>query len=290
MRFPRLRRGVPTLLAFVLLAGVATQVRASSHREAPLISEDPVADNTDLYAFRDPNYPNNIVIIANWIPMEEPAGGPNFWHFGERIRYEINVDNDGDGVEDVTYRFLFTKHVRRTDTYTYNDGPIAGVDAKAWGNDPHLIVYYTYSVDKIIGPSVNAPASSITRIADNLLELPNNVGPKSFPDSYETATGAGGGVYTMDDNVQVFVGPRRDPFFADLGVIFDLVNFRPGTLPGNHGGGLNTLAGFNCHTIAISVPIPQLTKNGTPTARSRRRARRPRSPATGSRSRGSVSL
>ena len=73
MRFPRLRRGVPTLLAFLLLAGIATQVRASSHREAPLISEDPVADNTVLYAFRDPNYPNNIVIIANWIPMEEPA-------------------------------------------------------------------------------------------------------------------------------------------------------------------------------------------------------------------------
>jgi hypothetical protein len=265
MKVPRLRRlgtvAVPALLA-LFLGSLSTAALASSHREAPAISVDPQADNTDLYAFRDPNYPNNIVFIANWIPMEEPAGGPNFWHFGEHIRYEINIDNDGDGVEDITYRFLFTQHVRRGDTYTYNDGPIEGVDAKAWGNDPNLIVYYTYSVDKIIGKSVSATGSSITRIADNLLELPNNVGPKSFPDGYDVATGQGGGVYTMDNNVQVFVGPRRDPFFADLGVIFDLVNYRAGTLPGDHGGGTNTLAGFNTHTIALSVPIPQLTRNG----------------------------
>lgn len=262
----RFRRGTaPALLALALLAGLSTRALASSHREAPAISVDPVADNTDLYAFRDPNYPSNIVIIANWIPMEEPAGGPNFWHFGENIRYFIHVDNTGDGVEDVTYRFQFTRHVRRGDTYTYNDGPIAGVDAKAWGGDPHLIVYYTYSVDKIVGPSTGSDLSPlfVTRIADNLLELPNNVGPKSFPDGYETATGQGGGVYTMDNNVQVFAGPRRDPFFADLGVIFDLVNYRPGTLPGDHGGGINTLAGFNTHTIAISVPIEQLSATGT---------------------------
>jgi Domain of unknown function (DUF4331) len=256
-----LKGGTAALLA-LLLAGLASSALASSHREAPLISTDPVADNTDLYAFRDPNYPNNVVLIANWIPMEEPAGGPNFWHFGEKIRYEINIDNDGDGVEDITYRFLFTQNVRRGDTYTYNDGPIDGVNAKAWGNDQNLIVYFTYSVDKIIGRSVTATGSAITRIADGLLELPNNVGPKSFPDGYDVATGAGGGVYTMDNNVQVFVGPRRDPFFADLGVIFDLVNYRAGTLPGDHGGGINTLAGFNTHTIALSVPIPQLTRNG----------------------------
>jgi hypothetical protein len=161
MKVPRLRRpgmaAMPALLA-LFLGSLATVALASSHREAPAISVDPQADNTDLYAFRDPNYPNNVVIIANWIPMEEPAGGPNFWHFGENIRYEINVDNDGDGVEDVTYRFLFTRHVRRGDTYTYNDGPIEGVDAKAWGSDPNLIVYYTYSVDKIVGKSIRQPA------------------------------------------------------------------------------------------------------------------------------------
>lgn len=267
MRVPRFlrpgRRWAPALIALLLAAGSASTAAASSHREAPAISVDPVADNTDLYAFRDPNYPKNIVMIANWIPMEEPAGGPNFWHFGENIRYEINIDNDGDGVEDITYRFLFTRHVRRGDTYTYNDGPIEGINAKAWGNDPNLIVYYTYTVDRIIGPSHVATGSAITRIGQDLLELPNNVGPKSFPDGYDTATGQGGGVYTMDNNVQVFAGPRRDPFFADLGMIFDLVNFRAGTLPGDHGGGINSLAGFNTHTIALSVPIEQLTKNGT---------------------------
>ena len=264
-RFPRFLRfsGLAPGLMALALTGITASASASSHREAPAISVDPTADNTDLYAFRDPNYPTNIVFIANWIPMEEPAGGPNFWHFGENIRYEINIDNDGDGIEDVSYRFLFTQHVRRGDTYTYNDGPIEGTDAKAWINDQNLIVYYTYTVDKIIGPTISATGSAITRIGDGLLELPNNVGPKSFPDSYETASGAGGGVYTMDNNVQVFAGPRRDPFFADLGVIFDLVNYRPGTLPGDHGGGVNTLAGYNCHTIAISVPIEQLTKSGT---------------------------
>lgn len=263
-RFGRFSRLAPGLVALALaMGGVATPAIASSHREAPAISVDPSADNTDLYAFRDPNYPNNVVFIANWIPMEEPSGGPNFWHFGEHIRYEINIDNDGDGVEDITYRFLFTRHVRRGDTYTYNDGTIDGVDAKAWINDTNLIVYYTYSVDKVIGPSVSATGSAITRIGDGLLELPNNVGPKSFPDGYENASGVGGGVYTMDDSVQVFAGPRRDPFFADLGMIFDLVNFRPGTLPGDHGGGINSLAGFNCHTIALSVPIPELTRNGS---------------------------
>ncbi|MEO8190427.1 MAG: DUF4331 domain-containing protein [Acidobacteriota bacterium] len=266
MRLPGIGKILQTAsISAVLLGGMGTAAVASSHREAPAISVDPVADNTDLYAFRDPNYPKNIVMIANWIPMEEPAGGPNFWNFGENVRYFIHIDNDGDGVEDVTYRFQFTRHVRRGDTYTYNDGPIEGQNAKSWINDSNLIVYNTYVVDKIIGPSTgpNVATSAITRIGEGLLELPNNVGPKSFPDSYDQATGAGGGVYTMDNNVQVFAGPRRDPFFADLGMIFDLVNFRPGTLPGDHGGGINSLAGFNCHTIALSVPIEQLTKTGT---------------------------
>ena len=124
--------------------------------------------------------------------MEEPAGGPNFLHFGENIRYEIHIDNDGDGVEDITYRFLFTRHVRRGDTYTYNDGPIAGVDAKAWGNDPQperLLHLQRRQDHRALGQRDRSRA--ITRIGDGLLELPNNVGPKSFPDGYETATGAG---------------------------------------------------------------------------------------------------
>ncbi|MCA1582303.1 MAG: DUF4331 domain-containing protein [Acidobacteria bacterium] len=264
MRFPRFKNPgsvwAPALLA-LMIGSLSTNLLASSHREAPGTSVDPLIDATDLYAFRDPNYPSNIVMIANYIPGEEPAGGPNFYHFGENIRYEIKIDNNGDGIEDITYRFTFKRNVRRGDTYTYNDGPIEGVNAKAWGSDPNLIVYNTYSVDKIIGFSPQS--TQITRIGTDLLELPNNVGPRSFPDGYDTATGAGGGVYTMDNNVQVFVGPRRDPFFVDLGMIFDLVNYRPGTLPGDHGGGIDTLAGFNVHTIAISVPIEQLTQTGT---------------------------
>lgn len=268
MKVSRLRRRKSAralaLLAILLACVSPAPALASSHREAPLIGEDPEADNTDLYAFRDPNYPRNIVIIANWIPLEEPAGGPNFWHFGENIRYEINIDNNGDGVEDITYRFLFTRNVRNPNTYSETLGPLAGVDAKAWLNDPNLIVYYTYTVDKVIGPTGNGTPSMITRIGSGLLEMPNYTGGKTYPNNmYETASGVGGGVYTMDNAVQVFAGPRRDGFFADLGVIFDLVNFRPGTLPGDHGGGINGLAGFNTHTIALSVPITQLTVNGS---------------------------
>src|SRR5688572_19899899 len=97
---------------------------ASSHREAPLISDDPAADNTDTYFFRDPVDPSRLVMIGNWIPLEEPAGGPNFFHFAEGVRYEFNVDWDGDAIEDVVYRFTFTRNVRNPNTFLQNTGPV----------------------------------------------------------------------------------------------------------------------------------------------------------------------
>jgi hypothetical protein len=235
---------------------------ASSHREAPLISADLEADNTDTYFFMDPNAGGRVILIGNWIPLEEPAGGPNFSHFGEKIRYEFNVDWDGDAIEDVVYRIQFTRHVRNPDTWLQNTGPVSSP------TDPNLNVYYTYKVEKIVGPSPNQGLAAKIVLGDDLLEAPNNVGPKSFPGD-PASSGYGKGsriaetVYSIDQDTKVYAGPRADGFYADLGMIFDLINFRPGTLPGNVGGGKNDLAGFNTHTIALSVPAYQLTKNHT---------------------------
>ena len=256
--FPVSRKGVLWLAALTLAvfaAGHPPVATASSHREAPLISTDPEADNTDTYFFLDPVDGGRVVMIANWIPLEEPAGGPNFSHFGEKIRYELNVDSDGDAIEDYVYRFTFTRQVRNPDTWLQNTGPISSP------TDPNLNVYYTYKVEKIFGPSPDQPASARVVLGDDLLEAPNNVGPKSFPNGYGKGSGIETTVYDIDENGKVFVGQRAEGFYVDLGMIFDLINFREGTLPGDHGGGVNTTAGYNVHTIALSVPIQNLTAN-----------------------------
>ena len=241
-------RGI--LLALLPALAVPSLSLASSHREAPGISQDPVADNTDTYFFRDPVDPSRLVLIANWIPLEEPAGGPNFSHFGENIRYEFNIDSDGDALEDFVYRLEFTRHVRNPNTFLQNTGPVGTSPS-----DPNQNVYYTYSLKKCAGPSPNQILCAL--LGSDLLEAPNNPGPKSFPSGYRFDP------YPVDDETFVFAGPRADPFYVDLGMVFDLVNFRPGTLPGNHGGGTNSLAGYNVHTIALSVPIGKLTRNGS---------------------------
>ena len=243
------------LLAFLPALAFAAPALASSHREAPGIAKDPVADNTDVYFFRDPVDPTRLVLISNWIPLEEPAGGPNFFHFGENIRYEFNVDSNGDGLEDIVYRFEFTRHVRNVFTWLQNTGPVSSP------TDSNQNVYYTYSVSKCLGPSPNQSACTV--LGNLLLEAPNNPGPKSFPNGYATGSGIATTVYPVDDETIVFAGPRAEGFYVDLGMIFDLVNFRPGTLPGNHGGGVNSTAGYNVHSIALSLPIRKLTKNGT---------------------------
>src|SRR3954468_20230840 len=115
----------------------------SSHREAPEISKDPVADNTDLYAFVSPDAPDTVTIIANYIPLEEPAGGPNFFNFGDDVLYEIMIDNDADGVEEITYKFRFTTQYPNPNTFLYNSGPVASLDDKNWN------VRQYYSVTRV---------------------------------------------------------------------------------------------------------------------------------------------
>src|SRR3989442_1383731 len=118
----------------------------SSHREAPTISKDPVADNTDLYAFVDPVDTSKVTILSNFIPLEEPAGGPNFFQFGDDVLYEILIDNNGDGVEDVTYQFRFKTTTQNPATFLYNTGPIGSL------TDPNWNMRQLYSVTKVVGP------------------------------------------------------------------------------------------------------------------------------------------
>lgn len=217
---------------------------ASSHREAPLISQDPVADATDLYAFVSPDKPDTVTLIANYYPMEDPAGFPNFYRFGDDVVYRINIDNNGDAVEDVLYQFKFDTTTANPNSFLYNTGPIASLDSE------NLNVRQTYSVSEGRG-------GTLTSLAEGLPVPPVNIGPKSTPD-YEKL--AGKAVSDVGDGIKVFAGQRDDPFWVDLGGIGDLLTIRK--LPGNDGGGVDDLKGLNVQTIALQVPIAQLTSDG----------------------------
>lgn len=257
------RRGRATawslaLLAALLALAIPAMLTASSHSEAPGTAKAPRnLDDTDFYAFRTmlPDDTGTVTFLANWLPFEDPSGFPNDYHFAEGAYYYIHIDNDGDGVEDISYRFIFAEQVRNPNTFLDFTGPVNSI------NNANINVYYTYTVDRIIGP-VDSPSAMITRIGSGLLEIPNNKGPSTFPGGYSTGSGLIQGVYTIDQNIKVFAGPRADGFFVDLGWLGDLLGFRPGVLPGDHGGGINGLAGFNCHTIGMQIPLAQVTRNG----------------------------
>ncbi len=234
----------------MLVAMAPAGTQASSHREAPLISKDPGADNTDLYAFVSPDKPDTVTIIANYIPLEEPAGGPNFATFDDDVLYEIKIDNSGDGKEDITYQFRFKTKVRNPNTFLYNVGPISSLDDKNW-NMPQY-----YDVTRI----KNGKSS---KIGNDIPTPPVNVGPRSTP-NYEALAAAA--VRKISDNTMVFAGQRDDPFFVDLGSIFDLGGLRPFNgahlIPLATAPGVDGVGGYNTHTIAIQVPIKDLTSTG----------------------------
>jgi hypothetical protein len=223
---------------------------ASSHREAPLISGDPRADNTDVYAFVSPDRPETVTMIANYIPLEEPAGGPNFHSFDDTVLYEIHVDNDGDAKEDVTYQFRFRTEIRDPDTFLYNTGPIGGLTDATW-NMPQ-----TYDVTEVRG------RRQVT-LGANLLTPPVHIGPRSTP-AYGSLRASA--IQTLPGGLQVFAGQADDPFYVDLGSVFDLAGLRPfnpaHVIPLGTGPGVDGVGGFNTHAIAIQVPIERLTRDG----------------------------
>ena len=236
--------------ALLIAATSFSTAIASSHREAPLIAGDPAADNTDLYAFVSPNDPNSLTIVANYAPFQEPAGGPNFFQFDPKVRYEIHVDNNGDGRSEINYEFKFTTHRKSTNfagipTFLFNDGPIASL------TDAHLLVWQTYDIYR-----------NGRRIARDVYTPPPNIGPRSTPGYDALAATA---VRTLGDGTKVFAGQRDDPFFADLGSIFDLAGLRNfnslHAIPLAAARGVDGLGGFNVNSIAIQVPLQLLTKD-----------------------------
>ncbi|MFG2880744.1 DUF4331 domain-containing protein [Streptomyces sp. NPDC048297] len=222
-------------------AGVATlqpgAAFASSHREAPLISGTPQYDNTDLYAFVSPDKPDTTTIVADWIPFEEPAGGPNFFTFADDAQYDIHIDNNGDSQGELLFRYTFKTRTRNGGTFLYNTGPVTGLD------DPDLNVTQTYDIDLI--RLRNQHVLSRTKLADDVPVAPSNVGKASMPDYGRLRAQA---VHRTAGGTTTFAGQADDPFFLDLRV-FDLL----------YGGNLtevgrDTLKGYNVNTIALQVP------------------------------------
>lgn len=238
-----MKKVINLISAILVCCVIAQTALASSHREAPLISNDPLADNTDLYAFKSPTDSSKIILIANYIPFEHPAGGPNWYTFGENIRYEIHVDNNtATQGDDIIYRFTF-KQVSEDPTTFFNIR-LGKQNLKT-----------TYTLER----SING-GSSFTTIVNNGVVPPSNIGPRSIEDktlgvgatSYDALMQSS--IATASSGERVFCGSIDDPFFVDLGSIFDLGATRT---PGRDG-----LAKFNCHSIVIEVPITTLQKTG----------------------------
>jgi hypothetical protein len=217
---------------------------ASSHREAPLISQDPLADNTDVYAFVSPASPDKVTLISNFIPLQLPASGPNFWKFDDNVLYEIMVDNNGDAIEDVTFQFRFRTEVRNPNTFLYNTGPITSLDDLDWN------VRQFYSVTRVDGPR---RTGSKTVLAEEVPSPPANVGNRSLPNYDLVAADA---IRTLDNGIKVFAGQRDDGFYVNLGV-FDLLGVPPADF-----NTPDSIAGLNVHSIALEVPIEMVTRNG----------------------------
>jgi len=224
----------------------------SSHREAPGISKDPVADNTDLYAFVSPDRPDTVTLIANYIPLEDPPGGPNFFEFGDDVLYEIHIDNDGDAKAEITYQFRFETSLRNPDTFLYNTGPIASLDSESWNRRQF------FSVTRV------GKRGASTVLARDLACPPCNIGPRSTP-GYEAL--ARDAVHTLRGGGKVFAGQRDEGFYVDLGAVFDLGDLRPfqnlHLIPTPAAPGVNATRGLNVHTIALQVPKRALTNDGS---------------------------
>lgn len=233
-------------MLIILVCLYFSSLNASSHREAPLIANDPLADNTDLYAFRSPDNPNMITIIANYIPAEVPYGGPNYYTFGENIRYEIHIDNDPNNFGDeITYRFTFTQ---------INEAPETFFNIRLGLQN----LKTTYKMER----SINGGLSWQTLVSNGMVP-PNDIGPRSIESgvglgtSYEALISDA--ITNTSTGERVYCGPADDPFYVDLGGIFDLGNSPRQSAGPNRDG----LAQYNVHSIAIQVPISTLKKSGT---------------------------
>jgi Domain of unknown function (DUF4331) len=235
------------------LAAVAIAVPlsiGSSHREAPNIMLDPSADNTDVYAWTAPGAEGALTLASNWIPGEVPANGPNFFRFDDRARYYNNIDNNGDGVADIRYRFTFDTEIRNPNSFLYAGPGTSGFD------DPKLNVVQRYDV---VRETYNGKGKlkQARKVGNNLPVAPPNIGPKTFP-NYGNFVGAA--TRTLKDGTKLFVGSRDDPFYVDLGAAFDAINVRVGT--GNQGGGKDDFSDYSTSTTVMQIPERLVTRDG----------------------------
>ena len=252
--------GVAVLAGGFAFQGGPLDVSASSHREAPLIAGDPRADNTDVYAFVSPDDANSVTLIANWIPFEEPNGGPNYYKWADDTRYNIKIDNDGDAFADITYTWIFDTVIRDANgQFLSNTGQVTSL------TDPDLNVYQTYDLTQ----TVYANSADLVGVTTPLLgdgdgttdpgdpiAAPSIAGAASMPDYTPLRDQA---IYSVAGG-KTYAGQADDSFFLDLRV-FDLL----------YGGdaselGEDTLAGYNVNSIALQLPKNALAIAGNATA------------------------
>lgn len=262
-----------TLLGIAVLLCATGSALAASHREAPFITTQRHVDGTDFYMFRsyEPGRQDFVTLIADYIPFQDPQGGPNFYMFDPNAMYEIHIDNNGDAVEDLTFQFRFTNTPRstalavggqQTPIPLINSGTLSGVNPDA------LNVRETYTVDVLRGSRRTGNRAAVTNAngGANTFDKPtDNIGGKTFPQGY--ATHAAQHVYNVNvpgcsTPARVFAGQRKEPFYIAVGRIFDLFNLDP--LGPEVGGNNNDLEGKNISTIAMELPIACVTRAGEP--------------------------
>jgi hypothetical protein len=252
----------------------------SSHREAPEISKDPVADSTDLYAFVSPDARDTVTLIANYVPLQGPAGGPNFYEFGDDVLYEIHIDNDADARVDITFEFRFRTVIEVGGTFLYNVGPITSLDARTWNRRQFYTVTRidwdrTHSHDRHRSHDHDhhdhhddddhddRSNGKRTLLATDVPCPPCNVGPRSTPNYAGLANAA---IRSLPGGGKVFAGQRAEGFYVDLGSIFDLGALRPIQslhllpVPGS-ALGVNATKDLNVHTIALQIPKTHLSRD-----------------------------
>ncbi len=252
--------------AMALLVLVPSSLFASSHREAPITALDRTADITDWYAFVSYDHPHRVTMILNVDPFLEPSNGPNYFPFDPNVLYEMRVDNNQDGVEDVIFQFRFTTEIRQPTLFTGLVGGIAGIPpitALDGSGSEGLSLRQNYTVTM-----VKDGKSTCLNKVKTLFAVPSNVGPRTMPD-YQSLFNQG--IYELGSGVRVFAGTVDDPFFIDLGAAFDSLNFRMGVggvLPAaedaddTHNYAPDAVAGFNVNSIVLEVPIAMLTVDG----------------------------
>src|SRR6202046_5562435 len=253
-------------LTVALLMLAPASLFASSHREAPITALDRTADITDWYAFVSYDHPDRVTMILNVDPFLEPANGPNYFPFDPNVLYEMKIDNNQDGVEDVTFQFRFTTEIRQPGLFTGFVGGIAGIPpitSLTGGGSKGLSLRQTYTVTM-----VKNGCSTCLSCDQTIYAVPSNVGPLTMP-NYQALYNQG--IYNLGNNVSVWAGTADDPFYIDLGAAFHSLNFRMGVvgvLPpaedadDTHNYAPDAVAGFNVNSIVLEVPITMLTVDG----------------------------